>query len=244
MNKRVVDVDELRRVIDCVRTSVESGIPVTDGWRIIDRLLDGEPVLSPEYIREGIANHVEDTFRPEKVWTVLQTAAHIRSIEIHQNKKHAQSPEEVQWRNIKTVVKAIADYAFGSKDDPTYGMFWLCIVNSLTAKDGIGAISLEPLPPTIEIKTTEQPIYWPTARDVGRYGDMSPVEHMRVGLDSDNDVYVSVWGEDGGASVEFCAPGAGGGSSPKTRAALISLMKAMEEDNADSPSKDWWKQRA
>ena len=38
-------------------------------------------------------------------------------------------------------------------------------------------------------------------------------------------------------------PGSGGGKSPRTRAALISLMVAMEADNAETPSRDWWKAR-
>lgn len=86
-------------------------------------------------------------------------------------------------------------------------------------------------------------IQWPVARDVGRIGDMSPSASLRVGLDSDNDVYVSVWDESGGGSIEFCCPGAGGGRSPKTRMALIALMRAMEADNAASPDKDWWAKR-
>ncbi len=89
-----------------------------------------------------------------------------------------------------------------------------------------------------------EPMAWPKARDVGRFGDMSPAGHLRVGLDSDNDVYVSVWGEEGGASVEFCNPGGGGGgSSRRTREALIALMVAMEADNAERPDKDWWARR-
>lgn len=84
---------------------------------------------------------------------------------------------------------------------------------------------------------------WPSARDVGRYGDMSPHAHLRIGLDNDNDVYVQVWGEDGGASVEFCNGGSGGGASPKTRLALIATMLAMEEENSDRPDKDWWARR-
>lgn len=87
-------------------------------------------------------------------------------------------------------------------------------------------------------------VQWPKARDVGRYGDMSPSAHMRVGLDSDNDVYVSVWDENGGGSVEFCNPGGGGGgSSTKTRLALLELMCAMEADNAERSDKDWWARR-
>lgn len=95
--------------------------------------------------------------------------------------------------------------------------------------------------------TSAQPVAvpdeWPKERDVGRIGDMSKVAHLRVGLDSDNDVYVSVWGEDAGGAVEFCAPGSGGGKSPRTRAALISLMVAMEADNTELPARDWWAAR-
>ncbi len=89
----------------------------------------------------------------------------------------------------------------------------------------------------------QEPVQWAKARDVGRYGDMSQHAHMRVGLDSDNDVYVSVWDEQSGATVEFCAPGAGGGKSSKTRMALIALMVAMEEDSAKNPHLDWWARR-
>lgn len=81
---------------------------------------------------------------------------------------------------------------------------------------------------------------WPKERDVGRVGDMHPSAHLRVGLDADNDVYVSVWDNDGGGSVEFCCPGAGGGKSARTREALITLMVAIETDNAEFPRKDWW----
>ncbi len=87
------------------------------------------------------------------------------------------------------------------------------------------------------------PIVWPKARDVGRIGDMSPSANLRVGLDSDNDVFVSVWDEDGGGSVEFCNGGGGGGRSIRTRLALIALMVAMEQDNAERPALDWWAQR-
>jgi hypothetical protein len=86
-------------------------------------------------------------------------------------------------------------------------------------------------------------VQWPKARDVGRYGDMSREAHIRVGLDSDNDVYVSVWDKEGGATVEFCTPGAGGGKSSETRVALIALMVAMEKDNARVPHLDWWARR-
>jgi hypothetical protein len=56
-------------------------------------------------------------------------------------------------------------------------------------------------------------------------------------------VYLSVWDDSGGASIEFCTPGAGGGASPATRMALIALMLAIEQDNAQRPDKDWWAKR-
>jgi len=81
---------------------------------------------------------------------------------------------------------------------------------------------------------------WPKERDVGRIGDMSQSASLRVGLDADNDVYLTVCDDDGSAALEFCCPGSGGGKSPRTREALIALMVAMEADNAETPSRDWW----
>ncbi|MGW8422959.1 hypothetical protein [Comamonas sp. HJ-2] len=99
--------------------------------------------------------------------------------------------------------------------------------------------------PQAQADARDAEITWPKARDVGRIGDMSQVAHIRVGFDSDNDVFVSVWDENGGGSIEFCNPGGGGGGqSSRTRTALIALMVAMEADNAEKPSRDWWAQRA
>lgn len=50
--------------------------------------------------------------------------------------------EEIQWRNIRKVVRALADLCFGSKDDPRWGIAWISIVNSLTAKDGLDSSTL------------------------------------------------------------------------------------------------------
>jgi hypothetical protein len=88
---------------------------------------------------------------------------------------------------------------------------------------------------------------WPKGRDVTRLGDMSPPgdTRLRVLFDSDNDVCVEVLqqdlarGEFALAAVEFCNGGGGGGQSPKTRKALVALMAAIEEDNADAPHKAW-----
>lgn len=85
------------------------------------------------------------------------------------------------------------------------------------------------------------PMVWPQARDVGRLDDMHETGHLRVGLDSDNDVYISVFDGASVAGLEFCNPGGGGGgASPRTRQALIALMVAMEADNAARPDRDWW----
>lgn len=54
--------------------------------------------------------------------------------------------EEVQWRNIKTAVKAIADHSFGNPPDPKWEVAHLCVTQSLTAKDGLRDVKLEPLP--------------------------------------------------------------------------------------------------
>ena len=86
-------------------------------------------------------------------------------------------------------------------------------------------------------------IAWPKEKDVGRFGDMSPHEFIRVGLDSDNDVYVNVGDASASVSLEFCNPGGGGGRSPHTRLALINLMCAIEHDNAKTPHLDWWGRR-
>ena len=86
----------------------------------------------------------------------------------------------------------------------------------------------------------EQAIEWPKARDVGRFGDMSPDAFIRVGLDADNDVYVSICDGNSVSDIEFCTPGGGGGRSSRTRMALIALMCAIEADNASHPSVDFW----
>lgn len=83
-----------------------------------------------------------------------------------------------------------------------------------------------------------RPLQWPAHRAVGRQEDMGQ-GHLRVLLDSDNDVCVAVWDGQSSASVEFCNGGGGGGRSMRTRAALIDLMRAIEADNAASPAVAW-----
>lgn len=79
-------------------------------------------------------------------------------------------------------------------------------------------------------------LQWPEGRAVGRQEDMGQ-GHLRVLLDSDNDVCVAVWDGQRSVSVEFCNPGGGGGGrSGRTREALIELMRAIEADNAATPA--------
>ena len=70
---------------------------------------------------------------------------------------------------------------------------------------------------------------------IERKGDMSANGHMTVSMQPDGDMCVLVYDPDGGriASIEFCQPGAGGGGSPRTHAALRELFVAMVEDQAD-----------
>lgn len=58
---------------------------------------------------------------------------------------------------------------------------------------------------------------------------------LKVGRDDDGDMYVSlVLPGHGFLSVEFTAPGSGGGKSPRTWAALRALLDAMTADNAEA----------
>ncbi len=72
-----------------------------------------------------------------------------------------------------------------------------------------------------------------------RFEDMSPRGRLRILQQDDGDMLVYVIedpdSQKNGASagVEFCTSG---GKSPKTLAALRSLMLAMAEDNADRPT--------
>lgn len=86
---------------------------------------------------------------------------------------------------------------------------------------------------------------YPSANPVGRMGDMAPPgkSHMTVMLDGDSDACVEIWDHETGihgsrASIEFCT-NFGGGSSPRTRQALVNLMLAMQADNEADPRKQW-----
>ena len=75
-----------------------------------------------------------------------------------------------------------------------------------------------------------------------RFEDMGAVKRLRIIRDGDGDILVSISAgrmplggpdPDTEASVEFCIKG---GHSPRTLRALVAVMTAMEEDEADRPS--------
>jgi len=77
-------------------------------------------------------------------------------------------------------------------------------------------------------------------RIVARLEDMSRRWRLRLIRQDDGDIIVAVQSEEDGLlqpgnSVEFCAIGTGGGRSRHTHAALLSLIEAMERDNAEEP---------
>lgn len=90
-------------------------------------------------------------------------------------------PHTIQHRNIKKVVRALADLCFGSKNEPKWGVAWLAIVNSLTAKDGLDwmALRLEPLPEVGQAALDTQRLDWMIAKDArlahSRDGDVCVV---------------------------------------------------------------------
>ena len=76
--------------------------------------------------------------------------------------------------------------------------------------------------------------------DAKRYEDMSRHGQLRLYRQEDGDIIISVI-QDPQARVsampcvEFCSPGAGGGQSRHTRAALVQLMEAIWLDNEETP---------
>lgn len=78
------------------------------------------------------------------------------------------------------------------------------------------------------------------SKRIERNEDMSPRGRLALILQRDGDVIVAIvpdpdatrWERD---SVEFCRPGAGGGRSTHTLAALRALAEAMEKDNQENP---------
>lgn len=78
--------------------------------------------------------------------------------------------------------------------------------------------------------------------DVPGQGTVQASLRITIARDGDIAVYIDYdgipVGSDGlqeGARVEFCNPSGGGGRSPRTRDALMQLIKAIEEDNQQHP---------
>jgi hypothetical protein len=69
---------------------------------------------------------------------------------------------------------------------------------------------------------------------------MSPLGQLMVMIQDGGDVIISVIQDPDDRisafpSVEFCAPGAGGGQSTHTRKALVDLYNAIKKDNEETP---------
>ena len=73
-------------------------------------------------------------------------------------------------------------------------------------------------------------------RQAERFEDMSPRGRLRIFQEDDGDLIVCVVPDpdapaEYAPSVQFCTAGSGGGKSPRTRTALLSLMDAIALDN-------------
>lgn len=73
------------------------------------------------------------------------------------------TPEQVQWQNIQTVMRAVAQHCFGNAGSETRvscGAAFTAVVNSTTAKDG-AKFNLQPLPsPQMSIQVQENADRW------------------------------------------------------------------------------------
>jgi hypothetical protein len=76
-------------------------------------------------------------------------------------------------------------------------------------------------------------------RKTERFEDMSPDGKLTVLIEDDGDIIIeaTTWTSPTGgrlfrqAQVQFCTCGSGGGQSPETRKALLSLFDAIQRDN-------------
>ena len=134
----------------------------------------------------------------------------------------------VGYRKQEDVEKALVDevYFWGErqiKAEPH--AFFRCVCARFT-----------PTPEPVE--RVEAPIRW--VDFVVRREDMSPDCIFRLQRQQDGDVIITILSSDrkngfGIASIEFCAPMTGGGSSENTWNALLRLAQAMESDNQNRP---------
>lgn len=96
-------------------------------------------------------------------------------------------PEAIQWRNVRKIVKALADWGFGSPNDQKYGHCHVIMTTGLTAKDGpdFSTIDLEPIPDySAALKRLQalQPLLDEVDR---RGGKMDPESGFEVFIDAD-----------------------------------------------------------
>lgn len=94
----------------------------------------------------GYWNQFEKVDEPGIVWCeVPDSDLHMLEETKEEEAVSPSSANEVQWRNIKKVVNALADLCFGSPEHPQWGVAHVALTTSLTSKDGL-QIELEPLP--------------------------------------------------------------------------------------------------
>lgn len=79
-------------------------------------------------------------------------------------------------------------------------------------------------------------------KQVTRLEDMSQKGRLFVFQEDDGDLIIGVCEEENGliqpaSKVQFCTSFSGGGQSPNTFRALKELMKAIEKDNIEHPSR-------
>lgn len=70
-----------------------------------------------------------------------------------------------------------------------------------------------------------------------RYEDMSSEGQLQMMMQGrgGHDIVLTVWTNEGAATIEFCTMSNGGGDSPAVYEALLALMAAIETDNRNRP---------
>lgn len=96
---------------------------------------------------EGMGREVYASSMEDVIDKLSELSDKIEDIEESIGSQRTAELQAVQWRNIRKVVKALADLCFGGPNDPRYGIMHTAITTSLTAKDGldISTLGLEPL---------------------------------------------------------------------------------------------------
>lgn len=69
--QRVPDIAEIRRILSCIKSSVDSGIPVTDGWRILEAMLASTPAPAQQE-RKPMTKEIEYQERISRLEVALK----------------------------------------------------------------------------------------------------------------------------------------------------------------------------